>query len=218
MADPTALAVTQGETAEYALTITASPGFSDPMNLSLQDAPTASINFSPNPVIPPGESLLSIETTLATDPGIYHMEVLAESGNITATTMIDLVVTSQQPTSYTLSISPTLLSVMPGYAAQYTINVQSTDPSPDPVTLSVLGLPDAIVTDWSTNPVVPGNEVLLTCTTSHDQSLGRYPFIITGLNGGSPVTIDAVLIIEYPYKTFTPCIMRSNQDDFFFHQ
>jgi hypothetical protein len=62
-----------GETATFTLSVTASEGFTAPVTLTLQGAPSGTtVLFDHNPVTPPGTSQLYITTTTSTAPGTSH--------------------------------------------------------------------------------------------------------------------------------------------------
>ena len=88
--------VCPGETATFALSVTASEGFTAPVTLTLQDAPSGTtVFFDPNPVLPPDTSQLYITTTPSTVVGTYPMTVTGTSGEVSSTTHLTL--TMNQP-------------------------------------------------------------------------------------------------------------------------
>jgi hypothetical protein len=204
---PTVQTVSRGETAVYTLSIAASQGFFDPVLLTSQGAPLATVSFAPNPVTPPGESHLLITTTTSTASGIYPMTVTAESEAVSKTATITLVVVPEEPPSYTLEVLPNINHVSPGGTVTYTVSITSVSTFLGPVTLSAVGLPEQIQTSWSLNPALPGSTSVLTCTVTNHPPFGEHPFTVVGIAGDQVAVRNAILIID-PYKVYLPLVLK----------
>ncbi len=73
--------VLQGEVVTYTVSLTATYGFNTPVSLSVDGLPLGvTTNWSANPILPSGESTLSITTSLTAPAGVYTMTVTGMGG------------------------------------------------------------------------------------------------------------------------------------------
>ncbi|MBN1872936.1 MAG: hypothetical protein JXA33_01795 [Anaerolineae bacterium] len=91
---PYVLSVQPGDTAVYTLSVAAGEGFVTPVTLTIQGTPTGTPVFTPNPVIPPGNSHLSIATLSSAPARIYPMTITAVTRLISNTVGLTLIVLS----------------------------------------------------------------------------------------------------------------------------
>ena len=197
-----------GETATYTLSVTASAGFSDPVTLALQGAPSgATVVFDPNPAIPPGTSQLHVTTTASTAPGIYTMTVTSTSGVLNDTANLTLIVASAAP-SFTLSISPSTRIAGPNQVVSYTTVVAEANGFSQPVSLTVVGLPTGVGAAWSVNPVTPGNSSILTLSIPGDPPFGNHLLEAVGTADMQVVAEEFELTITYPFRVYLPIILK----------
>jgi hypothetical protein len=90
-ASPAKQAVVRGNSTSFAVSITPSGGFSDPVNLSVSGLPSgATGSFSPNPAT--GASTLSITTSTSTPTGNRTLTITGTSGGLTHSTTVILTV------------------------------------------------------------------------------------------------------------------------------
>jgi len=197
-----------GEAATYTLSVTAGNGFTAPVTLGLQGAPSDAVaSFAPNPVIPPGTSQLHITTTTSTAAGIYAMTAAGTAGVLADTASLFLIVTSATP-SFTLNISPTTRIARPNQTVSYTAVVTGVNGFSQPVTLTVLGLPTGVGASWSVNPVTPGNSSILTLSIPSSPPFGDHPLQVVGTAETQTVAESVTLIIDYPFKSYLPIILK----------
>jgi hypothetical protein len=200
--------VCPGETATYTLSVTASEDFTTPVALTLQGAPSeATVSFDPDPITPPGTSQLHITTITSTVAGIYTMTVTGTAGVLTDTASLFLIVTSATP-SFTLSVSPTTCIARPNQIVSYTAVVTGVNGFSQPVTLTVLGLPPGVGASWSVNPVTPGNSSILTLSIPSSPPFGDHPLQVVGTAETQTVAKSVRLIIDYPFKSYLPIILK----------
>jgi lysyl endopeptidase len=102
-ADPAAQATCVGVDAAYDLVIGSVSGYSDPVTLSASGNPAGTFtNFSVNPVVPEGDSILTIGNTGSAAAGDYVIEILGNAPTSTHTTTIGLELFDSLPGSTTL--------------------------------------------------------------------------------------------------------------------
>ncbi len=200
--------VSPGETAAFALSVTASEGLTAPVTLTLRDEPSGTaVFFDPNPVLPPSTSQLYITTTTSTAPGTYAMTATASSGVLTDTANLTLTVASAAP-SFTLNISPTTRIAKPNQVVSYTTVATGVDSFSQPVSLTVVGLPTGVDAAWSVNPVTPGNSSILTLSVPGSPSFGNHPLQVVGTADMQVVAEGFELTIIYPFSIYLPIILK----------
>jgi len=96
-ASPASQTVTQGGSTSYTATVTSLNGFASATTLSVSGLPTgAGGAFAPNPVTPPAGgsagSTLSVTTAASTPSGTYPLTITGQSGALTHTAGVTLVV------------------------------------------------------------------------------------------------------------------------------
>jgi len=203
------MSVHPGETATYALSVTASAGFTDPVTLTLQGAPSETTTaFDVNPVTPPGTSHLHITTAASTSAGIHAMTVTGASDALSDTADLTLIVASAAPPSFTLSVSPTIRTAEPNQMVSYTTFVTGAGGFSHPVTLTIVGLPTGIDADWSTNPITPATYSTLTLSIPSSPPFGRHSMHVIGVADTQVVTQGIELVITYPFRVYLPTILR----------
>jgi MYXO-CTERM domain-containing protein len=95
---------------------------------------------------------------------------------------------------FSISASPTTISVMRGSAGMITLAIAATGSAADTVTLSASGLPGGVTAAFMPPAVTAGSTVILTLTTGGTTPEGRYPITVTGIGTAAmhtaPVTLD----------------------------
>jgi hypothetical protein len=119
-ATPDEQSICVGDNALYDVTVGSLSGFDEQVTLSAEGEPAGTtVNFSPNPVTPPGSSTLTIGNTGAATAGSYAIDIVGTGPTSTHTTTVGLDVFSTVPGSITL-IAPangaTNVSLVPEYS------------------------------------------------------------------------------------------------------
>jgi len=99
-ASPAELDICTPDDAVYDVEVDSMPGFSNPITLSASGEPAGTtVNFSVNPVTPPGTSVMTIGNTVAASAGNYTIVIQGEdlSTSETKTTDVDLNVYTSAP-------------------------------------------------------------------------------------------------------------------------
>ncbi len=155
-ASPDSLGVCIPDDAIYSVDVGQLQGYSDPVTLSSLGQPAGSLaTFSPNPVIPPGTSVLTITNTGSASPGTYPLEVIGVAPTSTHTTTVGLslydmspgipVLTSPSNGASNQPTRPTFAWVPPIQAGTYQIDV-ATDSAFASIVDQASGLTDASYT------------------------------------------------------------------------
>ncbi|MGA2459796.1 MAG: zinc-ribbon domain-containing protein [Candidatus Bathyarchaeia archaeon] len=123
----------------------------------------------------------------------------ANLAGVKGTTSVGVnIVSSQQPTpfTFTLSVTPSSYAIDRGGQGSFIVTVIATGGTPEPVLLSVSGLPQGVTYTLSSNTVTPTATLTLTINSSADTPLGTYPISITGtLIGGSTASTTLQLTV-----------------------
>ena len=110
---------------------------------------------------------------------------------VKGTTSVGVNIVSQQqpiPFTFALSVTPSTYAIDRGGQGSFIVTVTVTGGTPEPVLLSVSGLPQGVTYTLSSNTVTPYATLTLTINASTDTPLGTYPITITGtVIGGSTV-------------------------------
>jgi hypothetical protein len=95
---------------------------------------------------------------------------------------------------YTMQLSPSSVTVRPGYRTRITISFQATaDLYGTPVTLSVSGLPSGVTASFSPRTATIGGRAVLTLTAASSTAPGAFA-----------ATVTAITVSSDPIGTSTP--------------
>lgn len=204
---PASQSVAQGQTASYTVTVTALNGFSGSVALTVSDVPanakatiTSSVSVKPTT---PGKATLSVVTTSSTAVASYTFKVIASSGKLQRFATGGLTVTAPVTSSFTLSASPSAVTVSQGSAAATTVSLSRTRYTAD-VALGISGPLPAGVTATFVPVVLSGGAKTstLTLTASTSAATGTSTVRIVGSSGGKYAYTAVSLTVITPGKPF----------------
>src|SRR5271165_2932076 len=121
---PSSLSIPQGQQETATITTTVSGGFNNSIALSASGAPPGVVvTFNPSTIGAPGAgiSTMTLSTLRLVLPGNYPITINAIGGGIKQNATLTLTITAQGRPSFTLSASPTLLSIVQGTQGNSTI-------------------------------------------------------------------------------------------------
>ncbi len=198
---PSSVTVTAGSPASYTENITATGGFTGSVSLSISGLPAgASGTFNPNPATG-ASSALTVTTSSTTPAGSYVFTVTGTSTSpaLTHTSTATLVVQSPPTPDFSLSTTPSSVTVTAGSPASYTENITATGGFTGSVSLSISGLPAGASGTFNPNPAT-GASSALTVTTSSTTPAGSYVFTVTGTSTSPALThtSTATLVVQSP--------------------
>jgi hypothetical protein len=155
-------------------------GFVDDVALSATGLPSGvgTMSFSPQVVAGVGSSQLTVTTSPTTPGGTYPLTITGTAAGIRHTVTVTLAISARD---FTLSVSPSSVTVSRGRSATYTVGVSVVGGSVGVVSMTVAGLPAGTTAVLSPNPAgSPGTSTLTVKTTSstrrgptHSGSLAR---------------------------------------------
>jgi hypothetical protein len=174
---PSSLSLVPGSSGTTTVTVTELNGFTGSLNLTATQLPNGvTASFGTNPTS--GSSVLTLTASSSTVPGIYPVNIFATNASDTQSFLTSLYLTINAAPSFTLSASPTSLSIVPGTSVTDTITVLPQTGFTGSVSLTAYGIPSGITASFT-----PGSTTgtsVLTLAASSSATLGMYPVTIGG--------------------------------------
>lgn len=196
---PSSLTITQGSSGTSTISVTDVGGFTGSVTLAASGLPSGvTASFGTNPTT--GTSVLTLTASSSATTGSSTVTITGTSGSLTATTTLALTVNSTATPAFSVSASPTSVTVTQGGSGTSTITVTSTGGFNSATTLSASGLPSGVTATFSTNPVTPpanGSATsTLTLTASSSATTGTATVTITGTSGSTSHTATISLTVN----------------------
>jgi hypothetical protein len=193
-ASPANLSITQGGTASATVTVTPSGGFSGSASLAASGLPSGvTASFSPTSTSGTSTLTLSAGSTAAT--GSAMLVITGTSGSLSHQASITLSVNAAVPADFTLSVSPSSLSVTQGASAGTTVTVAPSGGFAGTVALAAGGLPSGVTAAF--NPSSTTTTSTLTLAAGSTATTGSGSVTVTGSSGSLshgvtvPLTVSA---------------------------
>ncbi len=201
-ASPFLLSIAQGGQGKGSITTVVSGGFNSSIALSASGLPSgASATFNPSTIPAPGSGSSSLTITVSsnTQPGTYPVTLTANGGGTQQNATITLNVTGSAG-SFTISASPTSLSVAQGNQGTSTITTAISGSFNSSIALSASGLPSGSTATLNPTTIpAPGNgNSTITITVGASTPTGTYPITVTGNGGGTQQSTTITLTVVAP--------------------
>jgi subtilase family serine protease len=183
-ASPASVSVVQGNSGTSTITTVISGGFNAAVGLSASGAPSGvTVGFSSTSIAAPGSgtSTLTLTVSSTAAPGTYTITVTGTGGGVTQSTAVSLTVTAPASPNFTLSASPTSLSIARNSHGASTITIHPSGGFASGVTLTATGMGSGVAATFSTNPATSTS--VLTLTSSGTASRGTFTITIHGVSG-----------------------------------
>jgi len=194
-ATPTSRSVVAGAGTAYTVGVTSLNGFADNVALSLTGLPSAvgTATFSPQVVTGAGSSQLSVTTLATAAGGSYPLTITGASGGTSHTATVTLLVS---PRDFSLSVSPSTVTISRRQSATYNVGVSVIGGSVGNVALSITGLPAGTSAVFSPNPVGSPGSSTLTVRTTSSTPRRTYTLTVTGTSGPLVHQASVTLIVR----------------------
>ena len=193
------VSIAQGGGGGEWISVNGSGGFNGTVSFVVSGLPSGVISgFSPNPGGSGTWLQLNLYSSVAA--GSYPITVKGTSGNQSATLSFALIV--QQPGSFTLSASPSPLTVQPGGNCPAQISVAGQNDFGGSVTLGASGLPSGVTASFGTNPTTSGSSVNIGVPSSF--GTGNYTLTVNGVSGSLSASTALGLTVSNSVMTVTP--------------
>ncbi|MGA7623640.1 MAG: S53 family serine peptidase [Candidatus Acidiferrales bacterium] len=197
-ASPSSVSVAQGSKGTSTITSTVTGGFDSAIALTATGQPTGvTVSFSPTSITGAGTSTMAMNVASSTVTGTYTITVKGTSGSTTETTTVSLTVTGTNP-NFTISASPTTISVARGSSGTSTITTAISGGFDSAISLSASGEGSAqSVTFTPSSIAAPGSGTsTMKVTVGRNARVGNHTVTITGTGGGvthtTTVTLDVL--------------------------
>ena len=187
------LSVTQGSNATDTISVTDLAGFSGTITLAASGLPSGvTAALSTNPTT--GSSILTFTASSTATAGTSTVTITGTSGSTTASTTIALTVNSKAAAGFTLTASPSNLSVGQGSSGVDTITVTDTGGFMGSVSFVATGLPSGVTASFS--PSTTTSSAVLTLTASSTAAVGSSMVTITGTSGSTTASATIALTVS----------------------
>ncbi|HEY5029191.1 MAG TPA: hypothetical protein VIK39_12340 [Candidatus Angelobacter sp.] len=192
-ASPSSVSVVQGGTGSSTVSVTPSGGFTGSVSLSASGLPAGvTASFGTNPTT--GSSGVTFTASGTATTGTSSVTITGVSGALTHTTSISLTVSATATPNFSLSASPSSLTVKQGTAGSSTITESPSGGFTGSVSLSASGLPAGVTASFGTNPTTSTS--VLTFTASTTAAVGTSTITVTGTSGTLTHTTSISLTIS----------------------
>jgi len=178
-AAPSTVSITQGTSGASTITINPLNGFASSVSLTASGLPSG-VTGSFNPTNTTGTSTLTLTASLTAATGTFTVTITGTSGNLIYSTDISLTVNAAP--NFTLSVSPTTLSIGRGTQGSATVTITPSNGFTGNVGLSASGLPKGVTASFSPNPAAASST--LTLRASAAAARGTFLVTITGTSAG----------------------------------
>jgi hypothetical protein len=202
---PSSLSVTQGSSASDTISVTPENGFSGSVSFAISGLPSG-VTASFSPASSTSSTTLTLTASSTAASGSSTVTITGTSGSTTATTTIALTVVPLQTTGFSLSASPSSLSVTQGASGTDTISVTDIGGFTGSVAFTVSGLPSGVTASFS--PTSSTTSSVLTLAASSTATTGAFTVTVTGTSGSTtestsftlnvaPVVVASACTVDY---------------------
>jgi len=179
---PSSETLTAGSSTTYSVTATAKNGFHGTVSFSASGLPSgAGASFNPTSVTGSGSSTMTVTTSASTPAGTYTITITGASGSLSHATTVSLTVNAVAQPNFSLSASPSSVTINQGTSGTSTITVTPQNGFSGSVALSTSGLPSGVTASF--NPSSTTTTSTLTLTASSGAATGTSTVTITGMSG-----------------------------------
>ena len=209
-ASPSSLSVNAGQTGSSTISTAVISGAAQAMTLSASGAPTgASVSFSPPSVTAGGTSTMTVSTSSTTPAGTSSLVVTGTGASVTRTTSVTLTVVRPAVNDFSMSASPSSMSLTAGQAATSTISTVVVSGATQSVSLAASGVPAGASVTFSPPMVAAGASSTMTVTTTSASAAGTFPLVVTG-TGASATRQTAVTLTVSSGTSSSPRLVQSS--------
>lgn len=184
---PSSLTITQGGAGGTStITVNDLGGFTGSVTLTASGLPSGvTAVFNPNPTST--TSILTLTASGSATTGTFTVTITGTSGSLMATTTLSLTVNPAGTPNFTISASPSSLTIKQGSNGTSTITITSQNGFNSATSLTATGLPSGVTAAFSPNPVTPpansSATSTLTLTAAANATVGTATVTVTGTSG-----------------------------------
>ncbi len=197
--NPTSLSIQQGSAGNSTITSTAVGGFSSTVSLGASGLPSGvTASFSPSSIADgSGTSTLTLTASASAATGTATVTLTGTGNGVTESTQVNVTITTASSPNFSLSASPTAVSITTGSSGTSTITAKSTGGFASSIALSASGLPSGITASFMPSSIAGGaGASTLTLTAASTAATGTASVLITGTGGGVTATTTVSLTVS----------------------
>jgi phosphoheptose isomerase len=194
-ANPSSLTVNRGASGVSAITITRGGGFTSGVTLSATGLPSGvAATFNPASTTG-GSSAVTLAVSSAAPTGMFNVTINGTGGGLSRSTTLSLTIGAAPTPDFTLSASPSNLTVNRGASGTSTIAITRSGGFTGAVTVSASGLPSGVTATF--NPAsTTGGSVALTLAASSAAPTGITSVTLNGAGGGLTRSTTLILTVN----------------------
>ena len=196
-ASPASQTVTAGSSTSYTATVTGSGGFSGVVTFSASGLPSgAGASFNPTSVTGSGSSTMTVTTSTSTPAGTYTLTITGTSGSLVHSTMVTLVVNPAPNPDFSITDSPTSITVNRGTTGTSMVTVTGVNGFAGTVNLSVSGQGSRVTPTFNPTSITGSGSSTLSVFVGRRATPGTRTLTITGTSGSLSHSTTLTLIIQ----------------------
>src|SRR5882762_6577127 len=192
-ASPSSVTIVQGTSGASTVTISPTNGFNSSVSLSTSVLPNG-VTGSFNPGSTTSTSTLTLTASSTATTGSVTVTITGSSASLSHTTTVSLTVNAAAQPNYSLSASPSSVTIAQGTSGTSTITVNRQNGFTGSVSLSASGLPSGVIATF--NPSSTTTTSTLTLTASGTATTGSATVTITGTSGSLSHTTTVSLTVN----------------------
>jgi hypothetical protein len=180
-ASPSSVGVTQGGNATSSIGTAVTSGAAQSISLSASGLPSGvTVSFNPTSVNAGSSSTMTVSANSLTTPGTYTITVTGTGSTATHATSVGVTVNPAPPSDFSISASPSSITVAQGSSGTSTIGTAVLSGSAQTVSLSASGLPSGTSAGFSPASVTAGGSSAMTVNVGSTTATGTYTITVTG--------------------------------------
>ena len=183
-ASPTSLSIPQGGSGTSTISTAVTSGSAGTVSLSASVSPAGpTVSLSPTSVTAGNSSTLTVNVGAGVATGAYTVTVTGTEGSATHNTTVSVNVTAPHTNDFSISASPTSLTIQQGNSGTSTVSTAVTSGSAGTVSLTASVSPAGPTASLSPTSVTAGGSSTLTVNVGSTQATGTYTVTVTGTEG-----------------------------------
>src|SRR5437588_8868423 len=160
-ANPTSISAAQGSSGTSTISTAVTNGSAQTVSFAASGLPAgATASFNPSSLTAGNNSTLTLTAGASTPVGTYTVTVTGTGALATHSTSVTFIVTSAN--DFSISTSPTSLSIAPGGSGMTTISTAVTSGNSQTVSLSISGVPSGATASFNPTSITAGGSSTLT--------------------------------------------------------
>ena len=194
-ASPASVSVNPGSNGSTTINSAVTGGFTGSITLSTGTLPSGvTVGFTTNPISAGNSTSMTITVAAGTTPGNYPITVTGTSGSTVETTTVSLTVPGATP-NFTISASPTSISVSPSNTGKVTITTAVSGGFSSAIKLSGSVTGSRVTLSFNPTSITGAGTSTMTITVNRRAAAGSRTITITGTGGGVTHTATVALTI-----------------------